>query len=317
MKRLAAFAWSVLAYNLAVVAWGAYVRATGSGAGCGSHWPTCQGDVIPRSPALATVIEYTHRLSSGLALLLTVALVVAAFRAAPRGHPARRGAVLSIAFMLAEAAVGAGLVLFGLVAGDTSLARGWAMSVHLVNTLLLLGSLSLTAYWASGGNEVSLRRQGAVLPIAVAAIASVLILGVSGAITALGDTLFPAASLAEGVRQDFSPTAHLFLRLRVLHPVIAVAAAALVGFAAWAAATLRPNRSTRALAYAIGGLFALQLGAGLANLVLLAPVWLQLVHLLLADLVWIALVLLAASALRPRTEPAEVPLAAQLHPQRG
>ncbi len=45
------YAWGVLLWNVLVALWGAYVRATGSGAGCGSHWPTCNGEILPRAPA--------------------------------------------------------------------------------------------------------------------------------------------------------------------------------------------------------------------------------------------------------------------------
>ncbi len=311
MKRLAAYAWGVMAYNLAVVSWGAYVRATGAGAGCGSHWPTCQGAVIPRAPALETIIEYTHRLTSGLALITTVILVIWAFKAAPKGHPARRGAAFSLGFMLSEAAVGAGLVLFGLVAKDTSLARGWVMSVHLINTMMLLASLALTAWWASGNADLELAGQGGLRTLLLAAVAGFLALGVSGAITALGDTLFPATSLEDGLRQDLSASAHLFLRLRMLHPFLAVAAGLLVAAAAVGAAVKRPSPATRKLSNSLVILFVFQLCAGMVNLMLLAPVWLQLVHLLLADLVWLALVLLAAAALSLKPAPAAAP---QLNP---
>src|SRR5215467_12703113 len=75
--RVSAFAWGVLAYNVAVIAWGAFVRASGSGAGCGRHWPLCNGEVVPRPTSVATVIEATHRATSGLALVGVVGLLVA------------------------------------------------------------------------------------------------------------------------------------------------------------------------------------------------------------------------------------------------
>src|SRR6188472_342187 len=112
MTRLARFAWAVLAYNVAVIVWGAYVRATGSGAGCGAHWPLCNGTVILRAPAVETLIEFSHRATSGLSLILVVVLFFWARRVAAAGHPVRLGATLSLAFMLSEAALGAGLVLF-------------------------------------------------------------------------------------------------------------------------------------------------------------------------------------------------------------
>ncbi len=297
LDRFARYAWGVLAYNLIVILWGAYVRATGAGAGCGSHWPLCNGEVIPRSPRIETLVEFTHRASSGLALLMVVGLLAWAFRAYPKGHRVRLGAGLSMFFMVTEALVGAGLVLFELVAENASMARAFSMAIHLMNTFLLLAALTMTAWWASGGRALRWRgREGTGWALGVGLL-GVLVLGVSGAVTALGDTLFPARSLVEGVQQDFSPTAHFLIRLRLLHPVIAVSVGIYVVVMAGLVALGRSERVTRWLARALTGLFLVQLGAGLLNLILLAPVWMQLVHLLLADLVWIALVLLTASAL--------------------
>jgi cytochrome c oxidase assembly protein subunit 15 len=147
VNRLAKLAWLVVAWNLVVILWGAFVRATGSGAGCGQHWPLCNGVALPRDPTVETVIEFTHRATSGLALLALLALVVAVWRARPAGHPARRAAGWSMLFMLTEAGVGAGLVLFELVADNQSMARALFMAVHLANTFLLLGAMTLTARW--------------------------------------------------------------------------------------------------------------------------------------------------------------------------
>jgi cytochrome c oxidase assembly protein subunit 15 len=297
------FAWSVLAVNLAVVAWGAFVRATGSGAGCGKHWPTCNGEIVPRAPAVATAIEFTHRATSGVALLLVVALAVWAARAFPRGHAARRAAWASLALMLAEALVGAGLVLFGWVAKDASPERGWVMAIHLTNTFLLLGALALVAEW-SARPGLALAGRGAVLASLAVALAAVLLAGVTGAIAALGDTLFPAVSFAAGLRDETAEGAHLLLRLRILHPFAAIAAGAALLAAARLALRARPGERVRRAALAVIALVALEIAAGGANVLLLAPVWLQLVHLVAADALWIALVLLAAASLAPGAAPA-------------
>lgn len=297
LPKFAVFAWAVLGYNLLVIVWGAYVRATGSGAGCGDHWPLCNGEIVPRAPQIATLIELSHRLTSGVALLLVVALAVWALFAYPRRHRVRRGAALSLLFILTEALVGAGLVLFQLVAENASMARALFMSVHLTNTFILIAVLSITAWWASGGAWWRWREGGRLNVAFVVALLAMIVLGISGAVTALGDTLFPVSSFAEGWRQDFSPTAHVLIRLRILHPTIAVAVSAYLIALAVAAAAHRPDRKTKQLSAALIALIVVQIGAGLLNVALLAPVWLQLLHLLLADLNWIAVVLLAASAL--------------------
>lgn len=299
------YCWGVLAYTLAVVLWGAFVRATGSGAGCGDHWPMCNGEVVPRAPSVQTLIEFTHRVTSGLALVLAVVQCVWGLRAHGRGHPVRPAVVLSLVFMVTEALVGAALVLLQYVADNQSTARAVWMGVHLVNTFLLVGAQALAAWWAGGRERVVLRGQGAVGWVLGASLLGVLLLGVSGAIAALGDTLFPAKSLAEGFAQDLSPTAHVLVRLRVWHPVLAVVVGAGVVLAAWVVAQRRPSLGVRRSAWLLGVMYGVQLTAGLINLVLLAPVWMQLVHLLLADVVWILLLRLAAGALAlgaPRAE---------------
>lgn len=300
LDRFAKYAWGVLAYNLVVILWGAYVRASGSGAGCGSHWPLCQGEVIPRTPQVETIIELTHRLSSGLALLLVVVLIIWAFRHFPKGHSVRLGAGLSMFFMVTEALVGAGLVLFELVAHDSSTARALAISVHLINTFLLLASLALTAWWASGGRPVRFKEQGGLGWMMGLAFLAMLLLGASGAVTALGDTLFPATSLIEGLEQKFSPTAHFLVRLRLWHPLIAIAAGAYAIAVMGMVNARLSDPVARRLSRVFTILYFVQLASGALNVVLLAPIWMQLWHLLLSDLLWIILVLFAAAAFAQR-----------------
>ncbi len=306
------FAWSVLAWNVAVVAWGAFVRATGSGAGCGRHWPLCNGEIVPRAGAVETAIELTHRASSGLALLLVVALAAWAVRAFPRRHPTRKAAWASLAFMLSEALVGAGLVLFGWVAKDASAARGWVVAIHLTNTFLLLAALALAAEWSARPGGFAIAGRGASAAALAAGLAAVLLAGVSGAIAALGDTLFPATSFAEGLRHELSGDAHLLLRLRLLHPFAAIAAGAGLLAVARLALRSRGDRRVRRAALALAALVAVEIALGVLNVLLLAPVGLQLVHLLVADGIWLALVLLAAATLAPApvTAAREAPLPA-------
>ena len=289
--RFARFAWMVLAYNVLVVLWGAFVRATGSGAGCGAHWPRCNGVVIPRDPSLETMIEFTHRATSGLAFLAVVAMLWMAFRRFASGHPVRRAAVASMVLMVTEAGVGAGLVLLELVAGNTSQARAWWMAVHLLNTFLLLAAITLTAWYAGGRPRMRVRGQGLAGFLALAPIVLTLVVGVTGALTALGDTLFPKTSVG------LTGGAHFLERLRIVHPFLAMGTGVFAVVAASALRRLRPDPATVRLSRVIPALFGIQILAGTVNVVLLAPVWMQIVHLLLADVLWIALVLAAASAL--------------------
>ncbi len=303
LNRFAVYAWGVLVYNLLVIMWGAYVRATGSGAGCGNHWPLCNGAVVPRAEQVETMIEFSHRLSSGLALIAVIVLLVWAFRVYPKGHTVRLGASISMLLMITEALVGAGLVLFELVADNASMARAIAMAVHLMNTFLLLGALTLTAWWGSGGRPLRLKGQGAVIWVLGLGFVGMMILGASGGVTALGDTLFPATSLAGGIEEELSPTAHILIRLRLLHPLIAVIVGIYLILAGAVCNTLHPDPLTKRMSRMLTVFYLVQLGAGTVNVILLAPVWLQMVHLLLSDLIWIILVLLTSSVL---AEPASV-----------
>src|SRR5512137_1762148 len=228
--KLARYAWFVLAWNVAVILWGAYVRATGSGAGCGAHWPLCNGEMVPRAPGTEMLIEFSHRLSSGLALVAVAALAVWTWRAVAAGHPARRAAVASLVFIVVEALLGAGLVLFRLVAQDESLARAMVMPLHLANTLILLLCLTLTAHFLSGGAPVELRGRGRTFGLLLALLVLMIGVGKTGAIAALGDTLYPARSFMDGFRADLAPTSALLLRLRILHPALGVAVGAMLVF---------------------------------------------------------------------------------------
>ncbi|MCS6886189.1 MAG: COX15/CtaA family protein [Acidobacteriota bacterium] len=295
---LVEYSWLVLIYNVGVIVWGAYVRATGSGAGCGSHWPLCNGEVVPRSPQMQTLIEFTHRSTSGLALLLVFGLAWWVYRSVPT-RLARGAAFASVFFILAEAAIGAGLVLLGLVGNDTSMMRAAYLSVHLVNTFLLVATLALTAWFVTYPDSVvTLKLQTAVM--AAVGVLMLVLVGVSGAITALGDTLFPARSLAEGIAQDFSPASHLFVKLRIWHPIAAVVAGLCVSL--FAIGMVRDDRRSelRWLLWITVLLVLVQIFVGLVNVALLAPVWLQLIHLALADALWASYVLLSVAAMTNR-----------------
>jgi heme A synthase len=145
--------------------------------------------------------------------------------------------------------------------------------------------------------------RGAAPWLLLIGLLAVLALGMTGAITALGDTLFPSASLAEGLRADTTPTAHLLVRLRVLHPLLALLSAVYLGSMGWLLARLRPASIQSSWGRLLGGLVLIQLGVGLANLLLLAPTFLQILHLLIADLLWITLVVFSATALTAPPSP--------------
>jgi heme A synthase len=288
-----------LGYTVLVILWGAFVRATGAGAGCGSHWPLCNGVVIPREPKLETLIELGHRLSSGVLGILVVAFNIFAFRVLPKGHGARRFAFVSLLLVIAEALIGAGLVKFEWVASNVSEGRVYIMAFHLVNTFLLLGAMTLTAWFADGDGARRLRSTaGVALPVAGALLA-VLVVGANGAVTALGDTLVFTA----GIKPEESPLVAKLVASRFYHPTMAVAAFIfVVGVVLW----LRPRMGEPARRYGLSilAVFGVQLLLGAVNVFLKAPVWLQLLHLGAADLLWILLMLMTAEALTSAREAA-------------
>jgi heme A synthase len=296
-KRFQTFAWLLLAYNILVILWGAFVRISFSGDGCGANWPFCNGQMIPQHMAAPTAIEYTHRLMTSLDSFGTIALCIWAFLSFPAKHAVRRYSLFSLLFLFIEALLGAGLVLLRLVAKDQSAGRAVYLSAHLTNTLLLLAAVTVTA-WLPGANIVRMRWRNASRKV-LSALAVAVLVSVTGVIAALGDTLFPASSLAAGMQQDFSRAASLLLRLRLFHPVIAVIGALYV---VWVASQLLRKADigrVRSAAIRVIALTILQLAAGAINLTLLAPVWMQLFHLLIADLLWISLVVLLLDATCP------------------
>ncbi len=297
LSRFAKYAWGVVALNVLVILWGAVVSNTGSGAGCGEHWPLCNGVVVPAATRTDTVIEFAHRLTSGLALLAVVGLVVWAFRAYPAGSPVRRAAVTALVFMIIESLLGATLVLFGWTAMDTSAIRVFLQPVHMVNTLILLAVILLTAWWASGAEPLQLRGQGARPWLFGAGLLGVLLMSASGAVISLGDLL----ALLLGER--YNALVEFLVQLRIGHPAIAILAGLFLIWLALRTDTV-PNARARRLALFTVVLVGLQWLVGFGNVLLRVPLWTQLLHLFLADMTWVMLVLWAASALA--RQPADV-----------
>jgi len=299
---LARFAWFVVAYNIAVILWGAYVRATGSGAGCGSHWPLCNGEVLPTTAQTQTLIEFTHRVTSGLSLVLVSILLVWCWRRTSKGDWPRYSAIAAAILLFNEALLGAMLVLFEHVGMDRSLSRAVFLLLHFGNTLLLVAALTLAAKWlSSGARRLALcakRYERIVITLGLLCIAAT---GMTGSLAALGDTIFPTATLKASIAQDFSSNSHLLLRLRLLHPVVAAFAFLYI---LWMVHKLSKDRkdSSRALPFLTIVLLA-QITLGVLNVLLLAPVWLQITHLFVAEIFWILLVVASAGVLFQLREP--------------
>jgi cytochrome c oxidase assembly protein subunit 15 len=302
MSRFTRYAWFVVGYNVLVIIGGALVRATGSGAGCGRHWPTCNGEVIPRAENVSTIIEFSHRMTSTMAGFLVIGLLIWAYRVFVRGSLVRRAALLSFIFIVIEGALGAGLVLLELVEDNASVWRAIAVALHLVNTFVLLMWLVLTA-WSSHAQKFKKSRiemqASPTSNLLIVGMVGLALLSAAGAITALGDTLFLSGSLARTVGEE-NAAQHFLVQLRVIHPVLAVIVSALLAY-------LCINLMNRSLSPVISrlggialGLIGLQMLVGLLTIVLRAPLFLQMSHLLLADTMWIIMLLLTFEVLAER-----------------
>jgi heme A synthase len=286
VAKLVGYAWFVLVTNVAVIAFGAFVRATGSGAGCGPSWPTCR-PALNAGGETERAIELTHRGTAGVALVLVVILAVLVWSNTAKGNPARSGAALSVIAIVGEALIGAMIVLAEWVADDASVARTLSVPLHLVNTLFLLAALTLTIFWLAGGDRLELRSDRRITRWVLLGGTALVLITATGAVTALADTLFP-----KGGGSDLSDGAHFLTQLRVVHPILAVAAAAI----GWYVAS-RSEGGRGLAASTLPVIVGVMLISGVVNVALGVPVWMQLVHLALADALWIAYVFVSARAL--------------------
>ncbi len=296
LSNFAKYCWAALAYNVIVILWGVFLRASKSGDGCGRYWLTCHGEIIPSAPQLKTVIEFSHRIMSGIDLVVVLILLIWAFKKFDKPNQIRIFAAVSFIFIITEALIGAGLVLTGNTAETLTRARPfWAIG-HLVNTFILLGSLTLTAWVASTGTRLKVGARKRALKLIGAAVIAIFLVGSSGSLAALSSTLFPSQSVIEGFIQDFSTTSHFLVRLRISHPILSILSAVyLIFLAGWLKRNDPGNVWVRKFAKYVIGLVLAQLVFGTLTLLTLAPIIMQLGHLLLADLVWMTLILLSAA----------------------
>lgn len=300
LDRFARFAWLVLGWNIIVILWGVFLRASKSGDGCGQHWLTCQGEIIPSAPALKTVIEFSHRITSSLDGLLLIVLLVWAFLVWKRVRSDATKRILKMAagsfvFVVIEGLLGAGLVLTGNTAENLTPERPFWMAAHLVNTLILLTFLTLTARYASGGRQLKFRVEKKYLLAIVVGFAAILLVGMTGSIAALSHMIFPSGTIAEGMAKDFSPTSNILLRLRLLHPITAILTGVFIIFlTGWLTKECGKDRLVVRWSNILSILVLAQIGFGSLTLLMLAPIIMQLGHLFFADTIWISYTLFAA-----------------------
>ncbi|MEP7148985.1 MAG: COX15/CtaA family protein [Acidobacteriota bacterium] len=298
MTGFAKFAWFTLGYNVLVILWGVFLRASKSGDGCGQHWLTCHGEFIPSAPELKTIIEFSHRMTTGPAFLLVVVLLIWAYRRFGKGSAVRKAALASFAFIVAEVLIGGVLVLTGNTAETLTAERPFLAIGHLINSFLLIASLTLAAWFAGSQRTLNPNiERKAILLLAAAAVA-ILLVGTSGSVAALSSMLFPSASLADGIAQDFSAGSNILLKLRVSHPILSVLTSVyLVFLAGWLSALSGRERTIRLSSTILTLIVIAQVAFGSLTLLTMAPILMQVGHLLLADLLWISFILLSANFL--------------------
>lgn len=300
-------------YTLLVILWGAWVRISHSGDGCGKSWPLCHGEIIPELGEKKTGIEYFHRFMSGVYGLLIIGFAVFARRFS---QPIKKWALITLLLTITEALLGAKLVLFGLVGSNDSWIRLLSMNLHLINSFFLVGALTILFYHAD--KELQNGKKDQPVPLKPEALkqrsstqstartapnhlkrifnlAGVLILLVasSGAWAALASTLFPASSLLEGLKADFNPDSPLLLRLRLLHPVLAsLAVILLLSFLYWLREQEESTGKLKAEILRLMMLLFLTPLSGFVSLLFLSPSLGKLTHLTFAYFTWICFILL-------------------------
>lgn len=302
-KAFTRYAWIFLSYMLGVIVFGAWVRITGSGAGCGAHWPTCHGEIVPLDPTTETIIEYTHRVTAGILGPMVLVLIAWAWKRFGN-HAVFWASIVTMVFIVFESLIGAGLVLAELVADDDSVARAVVISIHLVNTLMLTGSAALVAWWSTGKPLPTWSHSGALRWLLLIGLVGLVATSMSGAVTALGDTLFPVQpTVGEGlfqtIRDDLSPANHFLVRLRFLHPVIAVVVALYLLALTWVIRLREVTGLTEHWALWTAALVITQTLIGVFNIMLAAPGWIQLIHLLVGQFLWVAVLFLTLSVMMP------------------
>lgn len=301
VAKVARVARLTLGYTVGVVLFGAVVRISGSGAGCGQHWPSCNGELAHLPKRFETFIELTHRVTAGATLVPAIYLAFLAWKSTPAGHRLRTATLLGVALTIAEDLIGAALVLFGLVDKNISATRAVVMPLHLVFTYGLVATLALSALWTHERSSALDQAPGEAPSLALPILAALgtLVVAATGAVTALGDTVYPplAHTLMARVVEDQGASAHFLQRFRGIHPVLALLTAMGV---AWVAGTLwdARDRVARAASRTVLGLVLVQLVAGVSNVLLSAPGWLQVVHLGLSLGLWISLVTLIGATRR-------------------
>ena len=258
---------------------GAFVRATGSGDGCGATWPTCKGRIIPALTDTSELIEFSHRSVSGLLLVVTL-IIFSKTRKFQKGSLVKSVTNYLTFFVIFEAIIGAIIVLFEWVGLNSSLPRIVAVPIHLVNTFGLLGCYAILYKIV----EDDLKEIKSIFDKNFILISLLFLLsGATGSITALADVLFPSASFIEGFLEDFDKTSEALTRLRILHPIISSALSVVLYVY-----STRINKKYGVNVKLLKTFVIVAVLLGVFNVISNIVLPLSILHLAIADFLWIS-----------------------------
>lgn len=311
-RRFAAFAWSLLVLNLAAVAWGVFLRAGKFGDGCGTNWPLCPGGPVPLNGSISRFIEGSHRLMTSLIGVMTIGLVFWSRRIYSRedegGRAVRGLALAALGMTVVEGLVGAVLVKFALVTTNASPMRALVMAFHVVSTFGLVGAVAACALAAGpdgdleGGVRPRLKQGGAALGMLLTGAIGLVGLGATGAISAFAHQVNPVEDVLTAA---LAPGAPWMVRLQPMHPLLSAAVALYLVLMAGLLPNLRPDPRVALWARRLAIMVGVEMALGLVNILVRAAIPMQMLHLVAADLTWVALVGLGVAALHegvPRAE---------------
>ncbi len=274
MKKFKSYLIFLWVYSILVVIWGAWVRISKSGDGCGTSWPLCNNAIIPDTSNAQALIEFTHRISTALYGILVLLLVVWTFKIFPKKHSIRRVVLFILSFTILEALIGAQLVLLGLVGDHTGFDRIIVMSLHQVVSILLTGSVA-RAYYLTNSKVIKTYKL-----IEVAKFMFLLLVA-TGGIAALSNTVFPSSSILEGLVSDINPESHILLKLRVIHPILALSTALAFVFV-----IIKLHKKNKQYSMQLATFFLIGILIGIITLITLSPTVMKFVHLAMAHIIW-------------------------------
>jgi cytochrome c oxidase assembly protein subunit 15 len=285
-------------YTLLVILWGAWVRISHSGDGCGDSWPLCNDQLIPQTNSAKTWTEFSHRFMSGLYGIWVLGIWLwVKFKVDPQSSLQKTKNLL-LFFTFTEAALGAKLVLSGLVGLEDSIHRSFFMSLHMINSLALMAATYLCSlickieiqdkelYKTHLSHFLSQTHRKKFI---LAGVFLVFVFA-SGAIASLSTTIFPSSSLWEGLLMDFKANSHYLVKLRGSHPLTGLIAGLTSVALAYSLLMSGLHDQLRQQTSRFFVFSILQTALGILALLMLSPLPLKILHLTVGHLYFLSIV---------------------------